>query len=142
MEDLEDEEDLMYILKTVKVDADFLEQVGFYGSVNSSKLNKLEDQLISIEDEKKAVKKICSTLEDACDIYMYFNGNRADKQAYLGFEPMLDDDEWYVEPVIRFSDGSSYQLVEDYFSENNFESILNRLENRLEEIEGWAENNF
>ena len=74
---------------------------------------------------------------------MYFNG-AADPRATLVLEPVAPADGgtyWYINPVLSFSDGSSYG-VEEYFSQERFGSLISATGEWMDGISQYIANLF
>ena len=89
-----------------------------------------------------AFKAVVAELEKTFTAAMYFNGD-SNPRATLGVEPVQSEGSsyWYINPVLRFSDGTSYG-VEDYFTEDRFGGLLSYAENWWDGIEHYITNLF
>lgn len=100
----------------VKVSASILGKVSVNGSADFSKYKKLiAGASITSEDEARQFAK---NLEKCFDLYFSCKGS---KQARLGFAYLGEEG---IQAVIRFEDGSSYQLPEEYFNEESFTDLM------------------
>ena len=64
------------------------------------------------------------------------------EQAKFGVEAVTEthDDgeiEYDVIPVIRFTDGSAYQLPEDFFSEESFKGVIDALQTLIDKVDAY-----
>ena len=112
---------------TIEVSASLLDKVSVNGLVDYTKYIKLVNTA-SITSEAEA-KKFARDLEKCFDISLSCKGS---KQARLGFAYLGEEG---IQPVIRFEDGSSYQLPEEYFSEDAFYGVIEAADNLMSRIE-------
>ena len=99
----------------------------------------------SLNDNNKDAQRypvLVTELENTFSASMYFNG-AATPRATLGLEAVKSEgsDYWYCNPVIRFSDGSSYG-VENYFSEERFGGLVQYGQNWFGNIQQYLSNLF
>jgi len=90
-----------------------------------------------------AFKAIVDDLNKTFTAAMYFNG-AADPRATLVLEPVAPADGstyWYINPVLRFSDGASYG-VEEYFSQERFGSLVSATGEWMDGISQYIANLF
>lgn len=79
----------------------------------------------SASQDYEAFKTALDKFEKSFGIGLYYDGT-SNLQATLGFEPMNEAGFGAI-PVIRFLDGTTVG-VEEYFSEQNFGSVMQRIE--------------
>lgn len=113
--------------KTVKGAIDVLGELQAKGTVDYAQALYLMEKLdpyASQDDFNSAV----AAIEKCLDVAIYYDKKQG-RQAWLGLEPMYDEyyNQRYVEPVIRFSDGTSYG-VDEFFNENDFRNLLKAME--------------
>ena len=78
----------------------------------------------SASQDYEAFKTALDKFEKSFGIGLYYDGT-SNLQATLGFEPM-NEAGFNAIPVIRFLDGTTVG-VEEYFSEQNFGSVMQRI---------------
>ena len=70
------------------------------------------------------------------DIGLYY-GNSNTKQASVFLEPFQQDDyyerNWYCEPVLKFSDGTTYSTFEAFFDETSFQDVIDKFNALIDE---------
>ena len=93
-------------------------------------------------DSMEEVREYLEKIEKLYDSGIYYGNNK--QQASLGFEIFEDDyyDDWYIEPVLRFENGSSYTDFETFFDSGDFNSLGRRFERCLEDFEDFIEDVF
>ena len=111
--------------KNAFVSVDILGKVQITGAMSdvrkySDYMNKAYDN----DEEEKTFKSYVSQANDLTKIYMFFDGTTT-KQAKVVMEPFCDEswsgyEYWDAEPVLTFSDGSSYCTFGTFFSETDF----------------------
>ena len=77
-------------------------------------------------------------LESSVNSAIYYGGcDVAQAKAGVDIVPIEGKQDGYkIVPMVRFGDGSSL-AVDDYFSENNFGTLVTQMQNWLEEIERY-----
>ncbi len=95
------------------------------------------------EEDESSARNAAMKLNNTTNIKLYFD-NSTKASAELKFKVFKDDyygyqgyyyTSWEVHPVVQFSDGSSYAVMEEYFSETYFDSIIKQFENLIEDFE-------
>ena len=87
----------------------------FYESSNESSLERAVDNINNI-----------------LDLGIYLNGEKT-KQVDIVMDYYIEDAyDWYLEPIIVFSDGSKYAFYE-YFTESRFNDTVNSFDEWMEE---------
>ena len=94
------------------------------------------------QQDANAFKALVAQLDESFTAAMYFNGD-SNPRATLGVEPAIAEGSsyWYINPVLRFSDGTSYG-VEEYFSEERFSGLMSYTQDWLQGIERYITNLF
>lgn len=110
-----------------EIEFSLLDKVGISGRVSLDKIKSTIAEYGEPASENEA-KKYVKDLEKCFNLSLTCDG---DKQAKLGLE--LDEKEGII-PVIRFEDGSKYQLPEEYFNEDSFGSVISALESLIGKI--------
>lgn len=131
-------------VKSGNVDAyiDVMGKIQLKGSIPDFALFMSTGQSMSSKrDDANAFKALVAQLEGTFSVGMYFNG-AAEPRATLGLEAsQIDGSYWTCDPVIRFSDGTSYKL-EEYFSEERFGDLIIYARNWWEGIQNYITNLF
>lgn len=107
-------------------------------------LDKAEDNY-GIESQYKSYLNQANSL---MNIGVYYNNSQT-RQASLRLEPFFNEYEygavygdkrgyWTNEPVIVFSDGTSYSTFDAFFDEDSFKSVIDGLKNYAK-LFGWEE---
>lgn len=129
--------------RNLNLNIDVLGEVQIKG--NCSEVNALIDKMEAADrnDENEGnFKSYINQANELLDLGVYYHGSET-KQAYLKFEPFEDSyyyygnrySEWYAEPVICFSDGTSYSTFEAFFDEGSFRGVINALETLINNFE-------
>lgn len=104
-------------------------------SVSAKNIGDIIDLAEEMEEcgTAKEAGSYANKLEKMYDSALYID-NR--KQATVGLEVFDDEDYgWFLEPVVRFEDGSSFAFFDEFFSEDRFSSVIRRFERIVEDIE-------
>lgn len=120
--------------KKVKGAIDILGQVQAKGTIDYEQARFLEENLDPYASEDKYAKDLAK-LEKCMDVAIYYD-KKGGKQAWLGLEPIYNErnGRWYYDVVVRFADDSSYS-IEEFFSEDNFSSLLRAIESWERDLE-------
>ncbi len=94
-------------------------------------------------EEENEAKNAAMKFNNTSDIKLYFDNskNPSAKLEFMAFKEEYDYGygneyiEWEIQPVVRFSDGSTYAVMDDYFSETYFKNIINQFEDLIEDFE-------
>ena len=94
------------------------------------------------QQDANAFKALVAQLDESFTAAMYFNGS-SNPRATLGVEPAIAEgsQHWYINPVIKFSDGTSYG-IEEYFSEERFGDLISYANSWLEGIKNYVSTLF
>lgn len=110
-----------------EIEFSLLGKVGIRGYAS---LDKIKNVLSGGEPATEAeARKLVKALEKCISLSLICDGK---KQASLGLELGQEGE---IMPVIRFEDGSAYQLPEEYFNENSFGSVISAVSALLEKID-------
>lgn len=145
LEDEDDEDDaVLNVLKNGSCSLNALDQVQVYGQAtfNRDFFECMDGYWDSYDYNSKSVaenacKEACDKLSNVLKVQLRYN-NTATDQATMAFQPQFDSWgyygwEYYITPVLKFPDGTTYDF-EDYFGrfnnvENKFETVINAYEN-------------
>lgn len=139
--DIEDEDN--WIAKKINVEADLMGKIQIAGSCPDAK------SLVSIFDNADPYtaadwERIVNNANKLFDLSVYYDGGSTE-QAKLVLEPRWHESEWgddyYVELAIEFADGSRYLLYE-FFTEENFQEVINGAMSFIEGYEDLLEKYF
>ncbi|MGN1211391.1 MAG: hypothetical protein ACI4TM_06875 [Candidatus Cryptobacteroides sp.] len=125
-----DVEDTEFNNASASVFVDILGSVQLRGEISDFK--KCYDTLEEYDSNSvSSATEAAAKLNTLASLALYFD-NTTTRQAYVEFECIKYSDSYYgdyydVMPVLVFNDGSRYQF-EDYFEENDFSSLINRIE--------------
>jgi hypothetical protein len=102
-------------------------------------MGELLDSYIETERD---LERIAGKMNSLFDVTVYYDGTSS-KQAAIEFEPMVYHDsywgdEYWIEPVLVFNDGSRY-LFYDYFTEEDFKSLIRKFERMVDNYESMFE---
>ena len=94
------------------------------------------------QQDANAFKALVAQLDESFTAAMYFNGS-SNPRATLGVEPAIAEgsQHWYINPVIKFSDGTSYG-IEEYFSEERFGDLISYANSWIEGIKNYVSTLF
>ena len=107
----------------VNVSATLMGTVGLKGTLDWTACKKVfeADQKVEHTTEE-SLTAYATGLEKAVNVAVYVDDTA---QARLGFEPVWEDaDHWHLYTVIRFEDGSAYEMAEEFFSPNNYGRVI------------------
>ena len=132
--------DLEKTTGTVKVSGNVLNKVKLTGTLNWSKyvaLAKEQKDPKTLEEAQAIAKDMESIVKIVLNC-----GNR--DQARLGFEAIADTEQegaetYSIEPVVRFTDGSAYQLPKEYYTEDSFEDVFEAFSALTKKINDYLE---
>ena len=86
-------------------------------------------------------ERIVSNVNTKFNINVYYDGSNA-VQSIMNLEPRWEDDDYYwAEFALEFSDGSRY-LFDEYFGGKEFEGVFNNFELFIEDYEELFERYF
>lgn len=139
-EDLDDDDIEDANAKNAYVKIDILGKVQLQGKV--SDVHKLVDYMDAAEknnENESTFKSWINKANGLMDINLFYD-NKSTKQASVAFEPFCDrdsywGDEWYVEPVIKFYDGTSYSSFDAFFNDIDFKTVIRRFERLMDSYE-------
>lgn len=123
---LDNDDDLQGSIPTVNLD--ILGRVRLGGTISDvDELATAMDEADNNSYNEAAFRAALDRANGYIDMGLYFNGNGS-PSANVILYPFYEDDyyygtEWYYEPAIMFSDGSSYSLA-TYFDEEYYDSVI------------------
>lgn len=108
------------------------------GSANYNKFLDVEKKYANEKNANEStMKEMVKELEGCFDLTLIIDKA---KQAKLGLELLAGESgQPEITPVLRFQDGSSYQLPEEYFNEKSFQGLIdavNALVNKIDKYFG------
>lgn len=126
-------------LGNLQLNIDVLGEVQIKGTCSDAiKLANLLEKADDNEEDEKNFKSYLNQANELLDFGVYYQGTST-KQASVKMEPFEEDDwgyrYWTAEPVIYFTDGTSYSTFEAFFDEDSFEDLLNTFEKWLNSFE-------
>ena len=132
-----EEPDLMKTTGKVDANIALLDNVELKGDFDWDKVKTLVGSPMS--GTEASAKELAAKLEEYVHLTLYIQKTA---QAKLGFEAVscveggsIAEVVWDVKPVVRFEDGSQYQLPEEFFSPEGFPKTIEAVNNLLAEIE-------
>lgn len=121
--------------KNCFIQFDILGKVQLQGKLSDCR--KFSDYMELADDNynnESTFKSYINQANALADINLYYNGSSV-KQASCYFEAFEDSyygySEWYVEPVIKFYDGTSYSTFEAFFNDVDFKKTVNTFEDLI-----------
>ena len=125
-------------VNSVNLSLDILGEVRLKGTCsNLSNFTNYIDNANKNDENESNYKSYISQANDLINIGIYY-GNDI-KQASMNLEPFQKDSYyekyWYCEPVIKFSDGTSYSTFEAFFDETSFKDVIDNFEGLINEYE-------
>ncbi len=143
------EEYLEDIEGKVALNINILNQVQLRGSIK-----EINDFIVAINEmdeykyEKSVFREYLNECNNLMDVNLYFNGSQT-ASATLFLEEMRDEDYYYGKyyeavPAIKFPDGTSYTLDEDYYEdlEEYIDPIIELCEDLIEDFEDLIEGSY
>ena len=130
----DDDIDVMKSDGKVNVDATLMGSVELKGSLDWTAYKNVEEVSKDAKTAEEAIKAVAAALEKAVNVTVYVDGTA---QAKLGFEPVGEGENWNMYTVIRFTDGSAYELADEFFSPNNYGRVIEAVNNLLAKIENY-----
>lgn len=129
------------IPEKAEITIDILGKLQIKGDAN---ITKIQEILSGMEKEDEATLKAASkSIEEAFDLDIYYDGS-SERSSSIGLEALYDESagKWSVQPVIRFDDGSSYALFENFFNEDDFLGLLKSIASYEESVEEYLKGAF
>ena len=120
------------IAKNVDLYVNVLDEVQIKGTC-SNVLNLVEyiDTFYESSNES-SLERAVDNINNILDLGIYLNGEKT-KQVDIVMDYYIEDAyDWYLEPIIVFSDGSKYAFYE-YFTESRFNDTVNSFDEWMEE---------
>ncbi len=117
---------------------DILGKVQMQGTISDvRKYSDYIEQAGDSDENEATFKSYVHQANGLADINMFFNGGST-KQAQVKLEPFSEkkwngNAYWTVEPVLYFSDGSSYSTFEAFFNENDFKKVIDHFKSLANE---------
>lgn len=130
---------------TGKVNADIslLGKVNLKGTVDWAGLNTMEEKMESGAEKEEEAKAIAEELSGYVNLGTYFNNAHQGDIAFAVMPPLEGSTKFSVVPVIKFTDGSESQMIDEFFNEKDFALVITavaRLIERLIEFSATIEN--
>lgn len=128
--------DLMKTSGKVNASIKLLDNVELKGDFDWDKVKAQVEKLHTAASEADA-KAVATELEKVVNLTLYIQKTAQAKLGFEAYKPVESAEfvVWNVMPVIRFEDGSAYQLPEEFFSEDGFPKTIEAVSNLLAEIE-------
>ena len=128
--------DLMKTSGKVNASIKLLDNVELKGDLDWDKVKAQMEKLNAANSEADA-KAVAAELEKVVNLTLYIQKTAQAKLGFEAYKPVESAEfvVWSVMPVIRFEDGSQYQLPEEFFSEDGFPKTIEAVSNLLAEIE-------
>lgn len=123
---------------SVTVEADILGELQISGEADIAKLVEISGKLDENRESEATFKSWVGQAEQCLKIDVFYD-NSTERSAYLGLEPVKNDNEWDVVPVIRFADGTSYAVFEVFFNENDFADLILAIQAWEEKVDEFME---
>ena len=147
--DVDIDEDELYTdvdeVKNINIYLDILGELQIKGSC--SDLLSLAENMNDLYEasSNSDAERLITRINKQLDLGLYYNGSSnktADIVMEYYVEEEYDGEEWYdIEPILQFSDGSSYTFFE-YFDEDFFEDMVDSFERWLENYETMLKHYF
>lgn len=110
---------------------DILGKVAIKGNINDiTKFSVIMEDVDDICTDEMMFKEKLQSANNLLDLKLYLNGSNS-ACAYLQLYPFVDEDSyygqiWYYQPVIMFSDGTSYSTFASYFDETTYQGVIKK----------------
>lgn len=114
------------------VNIDVLGKIQVMGTVSNIRqfADAIEETGSYTRDEAK-FKSSVEKVNNMFDVGVYYSGN-TDPKSYFKLYPFSEEKygetRWNAEPVIYFSDGSSYSTLKDFFDKDTFNGVIKKFE--------------
>lgn len=124
---------------SITVEADVLGELQISGDADVEKLMEISQKLSESRESEATFKSWVGQAEQCLKINVFYD-NSTERSAYLGLEPVKEDNTWKVVPVIRFADGTSYAVFEVFFNENDFADLILAIQAWEKKVDEFVEN--
>ncbi len=122
---------------TVNINMDILGELQVKGTCSScSKFKSYMEKADANDNNESTYKSYILQANSLLDIGLYYDNSNT-KQASVFLEPFQQDDyyerNWYCEPVLKFSDGTTYSTFEAFFDETSFQDVIDKFNALIDE---------
>ena len=129
-----------------KLAIDIMGDVQVKGSIQRDVVDIVQDLEDAFDEDmsESEFKKEIKRINDMIDLNIYYhNSNTASAKVEMRafVETYYGEEEWDIEPVVVFNDGTSYGF-EEYFNEDDFKKVIRMFERLLEDFEILVEDTF
>ena len=120
--------DISTMPKSVELSFDLLGDLQVKGTADVETIIACSDSLNAYRTNENKFKEWLKQAEDAFKLQAFYDSKKC--SAHLGLEPEWDKEEgeWEAIPVIRFDDGSSFAMFEDFFNKTDFADLIKAYE--------------
>ena len=130
------------VVKTVQVEVKVLGgKARVTGNISDGQtLRRYFDLAADNDQNEKTYKDYISRANKLIDLKVYLD-NSSTQSASIRLEPFEESAGygyyyWDYEPVMAFGDGTTYGF-EEYFDEKTFDTVINKVQNIIEDFERW-----
>lgn len=128
-------------LKSVQLSMDILGEMQIQGTCsNGVQFSEYLDHAYDNDRDESRFKSYINMANDLLDLGVYYDGN-SKRQAQVKLESFQEEDYydnyryWECEPVIYFSDGTTYSTFEAFFNDSDFKKLVNTFENLFDDFD-------
>lgn len=131
------------VANDVTLDLDLIGKVQLKGKITEiSKMKGYMQEAYSNAGNESAFKESVNKMNQLMDVNMFFDGNDT-KRASIKYYPFIESgygsEEWYVEPVMMFPDGSGYSTMQSYFDATTFATVITKFSNLINDFMGLTD---
>lgn len=128
--------DVSSMPQSVEISLDLLGELQVKGTADVEKLVECSAKMEEARQNENEFKNWLAQAEQAISLKAFYDSKKC--SAYLGLEPEKNEaGEWNVIPVIRFEDGSSFAMFEDFFNKTDFADLIQAFENWQKSVDNY-----
>ena len=128
--------DLSTMPKSVELSFDLLGELQVKGTADVERLVECSAKMDEARKDENEFKNWLGEAEKAISLQAFYDSKRC--SAHLGLEPeKKENGEWDVIPVIRFDDGSSFAMFEDFFNKTDFADLITAFDNWQKSVDNY-----
>ncbi len=124
---------------TAEISFDLLGELQVKGTADVETIIACSDSLDAYRTNENEFKKWLKQAENAFKLQAFYDSKKC--SAHLGLEPEWDKEEgeWEAIPVIRFDDGSSFAMFEDFFNKTDFADLIKAYEDWKKSVDSYID---
>ena len=124
---------------TAEISFDLLGELQVKGTADVEAIIACSDSLDAYRTNENEFKRWLKQAENAFKLQAFYDSKKC--SAHLGLEPEWDKEEgeWEAIPVIRFDDGSSFAMFEDFFNKTDFADLIKAYEDWKKGVDSYID---